>query len=507
MKKNGILASQNDICFVLTAFLTIFFGLAMNFFSSQLAIATNLFLSCFAFALCYYFLYLTISSPEYEDPFDEAVHSTHASNLARRELAISYSVLVALIPCVYFVALAGLIDAEQTFIALSICDICAKGLYAQSAFDSHLLVLQGMRGEVMAIAEANENKGKFMKYLLHEVGVPLNTLVMGINLLHNSDQLQNKNSMVNDMKKASDGISTLMSHISTLNSIHETMFHLQEERVSLKEVVNGAIAAVQDPMLNKHASINFMISSYTSQEVVGDMLRIQDFVKHLLLRIITISKVNVNITIGLKRAYFIKKIFREHYIALVITDDNPRLKEGEAKAWFIPFNELESSVDPTESDKHLALQLIIGNELLKAQKGFIRVNFVESSPLGNMYALYFPLPTVFKHMRSNSSSKTSRMDIKPTVQTGRENHDDEFTYNQCQSSLSSDANIRRRKERANTTTSTGMKFKALIAEGKEKYYIRYCMKMNLFDEIFHLCRHAFEWKDVAKITRQSECRV
>ena len=90
-------------------------------------------------------------------------------------------------PCFPATHIAGhvqLLTREQVFIAYGLCSLIAKLLFAGSVSDAHIGLAGGIQSLRLATEKAlNQTRRQFLRYVFHEVRVPLNTITMGLMVL------------------------------------------------------------------------------------------------------------------------------------------------------------------------------------------------------------------------------------------------------------------------------------------------------------------------------------
>ena len=76
---------------------------------------------------------------------------------------------------------------EHALIGFLILNFVTKLMFSLWMMDSHHDILDTNELVLLAEQKANESRRSFLRYVLHEVRVPLNTITMGLHLLKEED--------------------------------------------------------------------------------------------------------------------------------------------------------------------------------------------------------------------------------------------------------------------------------------------------------------------------------
>ena len=83
-----------------------------------------------------------------------------------------------------------MLSREQILIAYGLCSLIAKLLFAGSVSDAHIGLTGGIQNLKLVTEKAlNHTRRQFLRYVFHEVRVPLNTITMGLMVLKEDESV------------------------------------------------------------------------------------------------------------------------------------------------------------------------------------------------------------------------------------------------------------------------------------------------------------------------------
>ena len=89
-------------------------------------------------------------------------------------------ILFPAFPLAYLLRLYGAIDRDQLYVAFLLLSVTAKLLFVSSLVEEQVTAIDQMQARTMTVATANESRRTFLRYVFHELRIPLNTITMGI---------------------------------------------------------------------------------------------------------------------------------------------------------------------------------------------------------------------------------------------------------------------------------------------------------------------------------------
>ena len=196
-----------DVGLIFGVFLSVFFGFLMLLDQPYWLACIWLILSCSLYIWVCIQIYrdqrkLAISVREAEKS-DDAVGLDLDHNRRRLKLCIAFLYVVSLHLVVYLIAMTKIIDRDVTLCGLLLSDVASKLMVTVAATEEHTAITNPMALELIRERSANEGRREFLRYIFHEVRVPLNTVTMGIDILRNTEDMNEERDAVHMMSEAS----------------------------------------------------------------------------------------------------------------------------------------------------------------------------------------------------------------------------------------------------------------------------------------------------------------
>lgn len=86
-------------------------------------------------------------------------------------------------PLAYLLKFCGVIDRDQLYVTFVLLSVIAKHLFVSSLVDIQISATDDINSRMAAEAMANESRRIFLRYVFHELRIPLNTITMGMAII------------------------------------------------------------------------------------------------------------------------------------------------------------------------------------------------------------------------------------------------------------------------------------------------------------------------------------
>eukprot|EP01041_Mallomonas_annulata_P006217 gene6217-12595_t len=265
-------------------------------------------------------------------------------NLVKLRLARVLALTFPLFPIVYFLSMTKVIDHDITELLFIISNVIAKSVFASVAMDVHIEVLH--HALVVQQQRADVARQTFLRYIMHEVRVPLNTISMGIDVLFGTEAISNQNinqQKVNNninitnnqidirtqeqlsllssqsqsqtateitstststspellcmMKDASLSMANTMANVTNLQSIDDGSFKLSIAPFNLIKLLKHTISSYKESIDKKWIRIDVSIKSSIPELLLGDSSRLSYVIGNILCNAIQFSEHGARIII------------------------------------------------------------------------------------------------------------------------------------------------------------------------------------------------------------------
>ena len=205
----------------------------------------------------------------------------------RSKLAWQLMTFMPSFPAVYFLSFSRIIGHDTTAVLLMVCNLSTKIIFISIVMASHVEVMY-----MLFVVEAylNSAKRSFLRYIMHEVRVPLSSITMGISLLEESRQLndEDRESLLM-MKGATSFMQETLNDVLCMQKIEEGKLELIYAPFRAVDVVQVVRSVLQGTMSQKNIHLYTLVYDDVPEFVIGDRFRIEHVLANLLSNAIKFS--------------------------------------------------------------------------------------------------------------------------------------------------------------------------------------------------------------------------
>ena len=408
--------NKHGLYIMASSFLCIFFGFLLIFCVSRTAGTLCLVFSCILAIVMLYLTYQlqpsnrSILSVQVDVPLEYKIKW----NIQRknRRLLVVLCLLIPTFPTVYFLSLSKVLDRDRTKVAFSICNVSAKIIYAIVLMLSHSECIQQL---YVAECSANAARRQFVRYVMHEVRVPLNSVTAGIGVMDKQPLDDDGRDTLQVMKAATSYMSSTLNNVLSMQKIEEGKFELNMAPFILEDFLVTVTSALHSMMLEKEIRFEAKIAQEVPPCVVGDRYRLEHVLANLLSNAIKFSpskgKIDLLISVlSAGRGISIGKVSSSSSeLRFSVTDQGPGLSEANMMTLFQPFTQLNAS--ELQRGGGTGVGLSICKQIIELHRGRLEVQ----SKVGHGSTFSFGIPCV-PAMLSGCNTPTrqpSDIDIPP----------------------------------------------------------------------------------------------
>ena len=240
--------SMSDYSIILLMGFSVLVGFLMNF---RVSYGGGVFLFVFGCICLVGVLYFVIKAPHYHSilPNTKMGHSNEEPNpykkhrelgiaTRRKALIILVAVLFPLFPIIYLLGWIHVLDRDQVAVGYVLVSVVSKLLFVNSLIDSQVYLSDSLEADRKIEKLAQDSRRDFLRYVFHELRIPLNTLTIGIGLLQ-----EDKDHLNNPCQEAlhmMNGATSFMS--DTLNDVL-FMHKIEEGAMDITKTGNSPLQA------------------------------------------------------------------------------------------------------------------------------------------------------------------------------------------------------------------------------------------------------------------------
>lgn len=187
--------SLHDYIVIVCLFIAVFSGAVMNFSFENQAVGVFLFvIGCVALVVSYLVVRSieigggSLNSDDNAKKKDaDLVTATKKVSLLR----LIYIIFPAF-PIVYLFAYYEKLDRDQLNVAFVLLSVAAKLLFVGALIEEQISVTEHIRCRRDAESMVNETRRTFLRYVFHELRIPLNTITMGMAIIEAGGKIKSR---------------------------------------------------------------------------------------------------------------------------------------------------------------------------------------------------------------------------------------------------------------------------------------------------------------------------
>jgi signal transduction histidine kinase len=316
----------------------------------------------------------------------------------RAYISIWLNIIFPLYTVNYVAAMCGYIDKPTTIAVFQILSVLTKGIFATLVMDFQ----KASSGELQKLADsaANESRRNFTKYIFHEVRSPLNSLVMGIEILQRSTNVDAmEQEILSGMKLAAAFMSNTLNDVLSLQKIEEGKLELETVVFDVTDVVNTVFATCKAAAQSKDISLVSDLAQNLPRSILGDRFKIEHVISNLLTNAIKFSPPNSTVTVRITSAAFDADPTtgaRRVMIEIAVIDQGPGISAVNSARLFQSYVQIRPGA--LQKGQGSGLGLSICKEIVIAHGGTINV----SSEEGKGSTFHFRVPFCIDESQTNA---------------------------------------------------------------------------------------------------------
>jgi signal transduction histidine kinase len=209
-------------------------------------------------------------------------------------------------PAVYFGKLLGLLDRDQVAAGFAVFSIFVKTVFISSLSKSQMNIHDKLAAQLFAEKKANDTRRAFMRYVFHEVRVPLNTITMGLSLLKDDKDSRLSSSAreaIAMMTGATDFMSDTLNDVLSIHKIEEGAMELQKQPFKMRDLLARVLVTIKGQCDVKKIKVVIESPDNSANSLpylIGDRFRLEHVVINFLSNAVKFSTPGSQVTIVVK---------------------------------------------------------------------------------------------------------------------------------------------------------------------------------------------------------------
>lgn len=316
--------------------------------------------------------------------------------LASRQLTLlnTMGYLSPLFPTIYFLRFSRIINNDFACAGWLIAGLLIKTIFSSMCMDAHLEVSHKSLSLIDFESFNSNARRSFLRYVFHEVRVPLNAVALGLQILANSGHLDDYDyETLIMMKEASSYIGSTLNDVMALQKIEEGALKLVMGPFNVQEMLDSVANHFVDACREKSITIRSEIASNVSKYLIGDRFRIKHVLINILDNAVNVSPTGSSVEILVRCGEFIQddQTHSIYNIWFSIIDHGVGIRDHQQNDdIFKPFRNLKHG--DYERNRGSGLGLAISREIVHLHGGSI--NYTSSEGFGTTFNVVLPLSKI-----------------------------------------------------------------------------------------------------------------
>lgn len=345
--------------------------------------------------------FLTISWNGYNDvisksDYNDKVNSKQQSLdvvIATRKLvcAVFLNLAFPLFPIVYFMGVFQVIDTNTVLIITLVLNFSVKLMYSVLVSDSHEDVLDPNSFQLHLEIKANDTRRAFLRYILHEVRVPLHSISMGLQILLNNNQLTTEDmETIQMVREAAAFMGETLNDVLSLQKIDDGKLELKNQKTYLRSLIRSVVLSLNGHITSKGIKVSVLITPNIPNCVMADKFRLEHVIANLLSNALKFSPLKARVWIIVKAPEETPNV-----VTVSVVDEGCGISIEDQEELFKPYGQIRP--DELQCGKGTGVGLAICKEIISMHGGVIGVNSkprqkVDASEEEGGSEFYFTIP-------------------------------------------------------------------------------------------------------------------
>jgi len=389
-------------------------------------------IGCFFMGYLYYIFYDKLCDGYSEKNYDE-VHSVSVDQIfelrsvmqrtRKQQLdGICYLLFVFLLfPATFAFAWSGIISQETFLSVICVLSFVSKAMYCRILEHFHIEMIDPATDIVKKEREYSNSRRAFLRYVFHEVRVPLNSISMGLTLLRmNKEIAKDDLETVDMMGNAVDFMTETLNDVLSMQKIEDGKLELNFVECNIIQMAHKVYLTLLGQFESKKLVWKFVpTQDNICPLVLADRFRLEHVLTNLIGNAIKFSPPNGKITLKITREPLVAdRIHEGRKITTLnwsIYDEGPGIKPEHQSLLFNAYSQIDANEN--QQGKGTGVGLTICKEIVEMHGGIIGVR--SPSPIlppnqNRGCQFYFTLPLAVIDHLPDDTGDGNRASVKGT---------------------------------------------------------------------------------------------
>lgn len=274
--------------------------------------------------------------------------------------------LFQIFPFFYFLDRFDLISSEYQNVIITSVSYLVKSLFCTSIVDFHMDLMDPNVHVLNYEKQANEARRAYLRYVFHEVRVPLNSISMGLHVLQGSNLSPPEKETIDMMREATLFMTATLNDVLSIQKIEQGKLELVLSNTTLRGLFARVKGSLKGLLVSNEIVVETVIASDMPRYVVIDKHRIEHVIANLVSNACKFSPKGSKLILECR-----KDDSSNDMLLFSVTDQGVGMSPEEMTKLFIPFNQIRAT--ELQEGRGSGIGLAICKEVVEMHGGKIKV--------------------------------------------------------------------------------------------------------------------------------------
>jgi CheY-like chemotaxis protein len=289
-------------------------------------------------------------------------------NIAQRKYncSILMCFMFVLFPLIYFLDYVHIVNSDYKHAALICLSYFAKSFFCTFIVDFHMDLMDPNTHIVNYEKRANESRRAYLRYVFHEVRVPLNSISMGLHVLQGSNLSSSEKETIVMMREATLFMTATLNDVLSIQKIEQGKLELVKSTTSLTGLFSRVKSSLKGLVVSNEIIVETVIGPNTPKVVSIDPHRIEHVIANLVSNACKFSPKGSTITLDARKVEG-----NDNVLMFSVTDQGIGMSPEDMTKLFVPFSQIRAH--ELQEGRGSGVGLAICKEVVELHGGKINV--------------------------------------------------------------------------------------------------------------------------------------
>jgi len=273
-----------------------------------------------------------------------------------RAIGLCVILLWNLFPFIYLLGMLGILTDVWQQKLMMLCDLLTKAAFLTIMLVYHFqnTMLQEQT-RLMAMEKASDAQKVFLRFVFHEVRVPFQSLLLGLEQLQHEEELKPFGDLLNILMSSAQMMNRVIDDVLSLSRLQDGRLKLHPVPFSLEQIVDSTIESLEKMITDKGIKVVKKIDKHLKPTLIGDPVRLSQIIANLLSNA-------VKFTSRGKKIFLTVNVCEQNdmfsFFCLKVLDQGIGISKKDQKILFTPFSQINPHLNQEGRGSGLGLSIV-----------------------------------------------------------------------------------------------------------------------------------------------------